>query len=129
MLYQFYETQRSLMEPFADLAQTASKVFANPKTLAGQNPFAQRISAGYDLIHRLGKDYVKPDSQDVRILSGDLNHFGNRCTNVVNVLAVERGHAHASSIGAVNTKFIAQAHHLVFGEARVAEHADLAGDE
>ena len=61
MLYQFYETQRSLMEPFADLAQTASKVFANPKTLAGQNPFAQRISAGYDLIHRLGKDYVKPE--------------------------------------------------------------------
>jgi poly-beta-hydroxyalkanoate depolymerase len=36
MLYQFYETQRSLMEPFSDLAQTASKVFANPLTLAGQ---------------------------------------------------------------------------------------------
>ena len=62
MLYQFYETQRSLMEPFADLAQTASKVFANPKTLAGQNPFAQRISAGYDLIHRLGKDMSNPSS-------------------------------------------------------------------
>jgi poly(3-hydroxybutyrate) depolymerase len=61
MLYQFYETQRSLMEPFSDLAQTAAKVFANPLTLAGQNPFAQRISAGYDLMHRLGKDYEKPE--------------------------------------------------------------------
>jgi poly(3-hydroxybutyrate) depolymerase len=61
MLYQFYETQRSLMEPFSELAQTASKVFGNPMTLAGQNPFAQRISAGYDLMHRLGKDYVKPE--------------------------------------------------------------------
>jgi poly(3-hydroxybutyrate) depolymerase len=61
MLYQFYETQRSLMEPFADLAQTASKVFANPMTLAGQSPFSQRISAGYDLLHRLGKDYEKPE--------------------------------------------------------------------
>lgn len=61
MLYQFYETQRSLMEPFADLAHTASKVFGNPLTLAGQNPFAQRISAGYDLMHRLGKDYEKPE--------------------------------------------------------------------
>jgi poly(3-hydroxybutyrate) depolymerase len=61
MLYQFYETQRSLMEPFSDLAQTASKVFGNPMTLAGQNPFAQRISAGYDLMHRLGKDYEKPE--------------------------------------------------------------------
>jgi len=61
MLYQFYETQRSLMEPFAELAQTASKVFGNPMTLAGQNPLAQRISAGYDLLHRLGKDYEKPE--------------------------------------------------------------------
>ena len=61
MLYQFYETQRSLMEPFSDLAQTAAKVFGNPLTLAGQNPFAQRISAGYDLMHRLGKDYEKPE--------------------------------------------------------------------
>jgi poly(3-hydroxybutyrate) depolymerase len=61
MLYQFYETQRSLMEPFSDLAQTASKVFGNPMTMAGQNPFAQRISAGYDLMHRLGKDYEKPE--------------------------------------------------------------------
>ena len=61
MLYQFYENQRSLMEPFSSLAQTAAKVFGNPLTLAGQNPFAQRISAGYDLLHRLGKDYEKPE--------------------------------------------------------------------
>ncbi len=61
MLYQFYETQRSLMEPFSDLAQTASKVFGNPLSIAGQNPFAQRISASYDLMHRLGKDYEKPE--------------------------------------------------------------------
>ena len=26
----------------------------------GQSPFAQRMSAGYDLIYRLGKDYEKP---------------------------------------------------------------------
>ena len=61
MLYQFYETQRSLMEPFSELAQTASKVFGNPLSLAGQSPFAQRISASYDLMHRLGKDYERPE--------------------------------------------------------------------
>nr|WP_295774864.1 polyhydroxyalkanoate depolymerase [Rhodoferax sp.] len=61
MLYQFYETQRSLMEPFSDLAQTAAKMFGNHLSLAGQNPFAQRLSAGYDLLHRLGKDYEKPE--------------------------------------------------------------------
>ncbi|MDO9197937.1 polyhydroxyalkanoate depolymerase, partial [Rhodoferax sp.] len=61
MLYHLYETQRSLMEPFTDLAQSAAKVYGNPLSLLGQNPFAQRISAGYDLLHRLGKDYEKPE--------------------------------------------------------------------
>ncbi len=61
MLYQLYETQRSLMEPFSDLAQAAAKVYSNPLSLAGQNPFAQRLSATYDLMHRLGKDYERPE--------------------------------------------------------------------
>jgi poly(3-hydroxybutyrate) depolymerase len=61
MLYQLYETQRSLMEPFSDLALAAAKLYGNPLSVAGQNPFAQRISAGYDLMHRLGKDYEKPE--------------------------------------------------------------------
>ena len=49
------------MEPFTDMAHSASKVYGNPLSLLGQNPFAQRISAGYDLMHRLGKDYEKPE--------------------------------------------------------------------
>ncbi|MDI1245074.1 MAG: polyhydroxyalkanoate depolymerase, partial [Rhodoferax sp.] len=61
MLYKFYEAQRSLMEPFTDLAQSAAKVYGNPLSLLGQHPLAQRISAGYDLMHRLGKDYEKPE--------------------------------------------------------------------
>ena len=60
MLYQIYEAQRSLMEPFADFAQAASKMYSNPLSPFGQNPFAQRMSAGYDLMYRLGKDYEKP---------------------------------------------------------------------
>jgi poly(3-hydroxybutyrate) depolymerase len=61
MLYQIYEAQRSLMEPFADFAQAASKMYSNPLSPFGQNPFAQRVSAGYDLMYRLGKDYEKPE--------------------------------------------------------------------
>ena len=61
MLYKFYEAQRSLMEPFTDLAQSAAKVYGNPLSVFGQHPLAQRISAGYDLMHRLGKDYEKPE--------------------------------------------------------------------
>jgi len=61
MLYQIYETQRAFMEPFSELAQTAAKLISNPGNLAGQTPLAHRVAAGYDLFHRLGKDYVKPE--------------------------------------------------------------------
>ncbi len=60
MLYQIYEAQRSLMEPFADFAQASAKMYSNTSSLFGQTPFAQRVSAGYDLLYRLGKDYEKP---------------------------------------------------------------------
>jgi len=61
MLYQLYETQRALMEPFSDLARFAAKSLSNPLSPAAQSPFSQRLSAGYDLMHRLGKDYEKPE--------------------------------------------------------------------
>jgi poly(3-hydroxybutyrate) depolymerase len=60
MLYQIYETQRSIMEPFADLAEVAAKLYTNPALPLAQFPLAQRVSAAYDLMHRLGKDYEKP---------------------------------------------------------------------
>jgi poly(3-hydroxybutyrate) depolymerase len=61
MLYQLYETQRSLLEPFSDLAHVAAKAFSNPLSMASQTPLSQRLSASYDLMHRLGKDYEKPE--------------------------------------------------------------------
>ena len=60
MLYQLYETQRSLMEPFVDLAQAAAKILAKEDSPLAQLPLMQRLSAGYDLMYRLGKDYEKP---------------------------------------------------------------------
>ncbi|GAA6119354.1 polyhydroxyalkanoate depolymerase [Acidovorax sp. FG27] len=61
MLYNLYETQRSLMEPFAEMAQTAAKFLTNPASPFSQTVYAQRLSAGYDLLYRLGKDYEKPE--------------------------------------------------------------------
>jgi poly(3-hydroxybutyrate) depolymerase len=61
MLYQIFETQRSIMEPFSDLAQAAAKLYSNPLSPISQSPLAQRVSAGYALMHRLGKDYDKPE--------------------------------------------------------------------
>ncbi|MGE4241899.1 polyhydroxyalkanoate depolymerase [Ramlibacter sp.] len=60
MLYQIYEAQRSMMEPFADFAQAASKLYSNPMSPLAQNPLSQRMAAGYDLAYRLWKDYEKP---------------------------------------------------------------------
>jgi poly(3-hydroxybutyrate) depolymerase len=74
MLYQFYENHRSVMEPFADLAQIAAKLYSNPMLPVGQMPMAQRLSAAYDLMHRLGKDYVKPvfGIQSIQIDDNDI---------------------------------------------------------
>ena len=60
MVYQIYETQRSLMEPFAEFAQAASKLHSHSSSPLSQIPLAQRVSAGYDLLYRLGKGYEKP---------------------------------------------------------------------
>jgi poly(3-hydroxybutyrate) depolymerase len=49
------------MEPFSDLAQAAAKLYSNPLNPMSQSPLAQRASAGYALMHRLGKDYEKPE--------------------------------------------------------------------
>jgi poly(3-hydroxybutyrate) depolymerase len=50
MLYQIYENQRAMMEPFVDFAKATSKVLGNTKSPFAQNPMVQRVSA----------DYVKP---------------------------------------------------------------------
>ena len=72
MLYQVYETQRTLMEPFVDFAQAAAKMYGNSSLPMAQNPFVQRVAAGYDLIYRLGKDYEKPVFGLQTITDGDV---------------------------------------------------------
>jgi poly(3-hydroxybutyrate) depolymerase len=74
MLYQIYEAQRSLMEPFADFAQAAAKLYGNPLSPFGQNPFAQRAAATYELMYRLWKDYEKPEFglQTVKVDGADV---------------------------------------------------------
>ena len=72
MLYQVYENQRTLMEPFVDFAQAAAKLFSSSSSPMAQNPFVQRVAAGYDLIYRLGKDYEKPSFGIQNIVDGSV---------------------------------------------------------
>ncbi|MDQ2779859.1 MAG: polyhydroxyalkanoate depolymerase [Pseudomonadota bacterium] len=60
MLYQLYETQRALMAPFSDFASASAKFYNHPLSPFARLPVAQRISAGFELAHRLSKEYEKP---------------------------------------------------------------------
>jgi poly(3-hydroxybutyrate) depolymerase len=60
MLYQLYETQRALLSPFAEFASAASKLYIHPLSPFTHAPGSQRVSAGFDLLHRLTKEYEKP---------------------------------------------------------------------
>jgi len=60
MLYQVYESQRALLSPFAEFASATSKLYNHPLSPFAHVPGAQRMSAGLDLMHRLSKDYEKP---------------------------------------------------------------------
>ena len=61
MLYQLYETQRALMSPFAEFASASAKLYSHPLSPFAHTPMSPRVSAGLDLIHRLAKDYEKPE--------------------------------------------------------------------
>ena len=60
MLYQLYETQRALLSPFAEFASATSKLYSHPLSPFASSPSAPRMSAGFDLLHRLTKEYEKP---------------------------------------------------------------------
>lgn len=61
MLYQLQEFQRAMLEPMSSWAKTTAKIFSNPSNPLSLLPNSQRIAAGYELLHRLGKEYEKPD--------------------------------------------------------------------
>jgi poly(3-hydroxybutyrate) depolymerase len=60
MLYHLYETQRALMSPFSEFASASAKLYDHPLSPFAHSPMAQRVSAGFDLLHRLAKEYEKP---------------------------------------------------------------------
>jgi poly(3-hydroxybutyrate) depolymerase len=61
MLYQLYETQRALMAPFSEFASASAKLYNHPLSPFAHTPMAQRMAAGFDLLHRLAKEYEKPE--------------------------------------------------------------------
>jgi poly(3-hydroxybutyrate) depolymerase len=73
MLYQLYEAQRALMAPFADFAAATAKLYKHPLSPFTHVPGAQRLSAGFELMHRLGMDYEKPEFEIRSVRSGNVD--------------------------------------------------------
>jgi len=61
MLYQIQEFSRAMLEPISSLAQTVAKIYSDPNNPLSYYPASQRVAAGYELLHRLGKEYEKPE--------------------------------------------------------------------
>ena len=74
MLYQWYETQRALMSPFAEFASASSKLYSNQLSPFATLPGSQRVSAAFELLNRLSKDYEKPEFniRSVRVDEADV---------------------------------------------------------
>jgi len=60
VLYQVREAQRAVLNPISNWAEALSQLYSNPYSPYAYVPFAPRFAAGFELLHRLGKEYEKP---------------------------------------------------------------------
>jgi len=60
LLYHLHELQRRFLSPMSVWAEATSQLFSSPYSPLAYTPMARRLSAGYDLLHRIGKLYEKP---------------------------------------------------------------------
>ena len=60
MLYQLHDLQRQWLNPLTSFAETAASLYSHPSSPLSYLPFSREISASYDLLNRVGKQYEKP---------------------------------------------------------------------
>ncbi|NOL49212.1 polyhydroxyalkanoate depolymerase [Pelistega europaea] len=60
MLYLLHELAKQSMAPFVSFSTWGAKVFSDPFSPYAYIPNSRHIAAGFELLHRLGKDYEKP---------------------------------------------------------------------
>jgi poly(3-hydroxybutyrate) depolymerase len=61
VLYHLHELQRRFLNPLSVWAQATSELFSSPYSPLAYTPVSRRLAAGYDLLHRIGKQYEKPE--------------------------------------------------------------------
>lgn len=60
MLYDIHELRRSFLSPLAAFSGSNAQLLTNPYSPWAYTPISKQLAAGYELLHRLGKDYEKP---------------------------------------------------------------------
>ena len=61
LLYHLHELGRAWMQPWNYWAEANSRMFGASGSWLSSLPGASRLSAGYELMYRIGKDYEKPE--------------------------------------------------------------------
>jgi poly(3-hydroxybutyrate) depolymerase len=61
MLYDLHELQRAFLNPMAAFTDTGSQLFSHPYCPLAYMPISRQVAATFELAHRLGKDYEKPE--------------------------------------------------------------------
>ncbi|MFT4197307.1 MAG: polyhydroxyalkanoate depolymerase [Pseudoxanthomonas sp.] len=69
LLYHWHELGRQWLSPWVHQADANARIFSDPNSWLSTLPGAERVAAANELMHRLGKDYEKPewDIPEVRI--------------------------------------------------------------
>ena len=60
MLYQVREWQRALLKPLTNAAHHVAQIASSPMNPWAYTTAGQHMYAGFELLHRLGKEYEKP---------------------------------------------------------------------
>src|SRR3982074_3722977 len=71
MLYQWYDWQRSAMEPWRVFAQAANEIYGHPDSPLSQLPGSRNVAAAFDLMTRITQNYERPRFAIASVRSGE----------------------------------------------------------
>jgi poly(3-hydroxybutyrate) depolymerase len=84
MLYQFYDWQRTALEPWRLLAQAGSEMYGHPESPFSLIPGSRNVSAALDLMVRVTQRYERPE---FGITSVEVN---GKSTDVIEIFDIEK---------------------------------------
>ncbi len=78
MLYQFYDWQRTAMEPWRKMAEMANEFYGHSLSPFSYLPGSRNVAAAFDLVGRLTQRYDRPEFGFGKVRVGDARVRGAR---------------------------------------------------